>query len=245
MMPRPPPPPPTPAIEDGDHKARQPSFIEQWIAKEKSKSPPSVNNNNKREYYEKQCLFPNHIPLAAHFDISPMIALISDHHLETGSDDTDDTSDLSNGQTQQHRSALDDVRKVASLCAASYKTIAIQNHKEFQYKKAKQQREQQADASEEKELPPQPTPSIYTDLSLPENFLMRNIHRANYNICLANATCPDQTEKLLKCWKSADKNWVKAMQRTGNDEYICMDEREAVERCLGLGVQRVMKDILG
>ena len=241
-MPRPPPPPPPPAIEDGDHKARQPSFIEQWIAKEKSKSPPSVNNNNKREYYEKQCLFPNHIPLAAHFDISPMIALISDHHLETGSDDTDDTSDLSNGQTQQHRSALDDVRKVASLCAASYKTIAIQNHKEFQYKKAKQQLEQQADASEEKELPPQPTPSIYTDLSLPENFLMRNIHRANYNICLANATCPDQTEKLLKCWKSADKNWVKV---ASSFEYICMDEREAVERCLGLGVQRVMKDILG
>jgi hypothetical protein len=37
---------------------------------------------------------------------------------------------------------------------------------------------------------------------------------------------------------------VKLLAEQGLGHLMCMEEREAVERCIGLSVQRVMKDII-
>eukprot|EP00578_Thalassiosira_sp_NH16_P000726 CAMPEP_0181138604 /NCGR_PEP_ID=MMETSP1071-20121207/34336_1 /TAXON_ID=35127 /ORGANISM="Thalassiosira sp., Strain NH16" /LENGTH=259 /DNA_ID=CAMNT_0023225453 /DNA_START=129 /DNA_END=908 /DNA_ORIENTATION=+ len=248
--PPPPPPPPPPAIEDRPSASSRPAFIEQWLEKEKT---PTTNKINKRQYLEKQCLFPSYIPEAAMVDVEPMIGLIS-HHVEEsdGGDITDST---------HHRTALDNVRKIASLCA-TYKSRAAMNHKEVQYKRAiilKEKRRleehssdlapENVDSSETSESIPLPSKPPYhpdfTPLSLGENYGVAKIAGANYNLCLANAICPARTRRLLTCWESLDTQWVKIVQQQGMDRLICLEEREAVERCMGMGVQRVMKDILG
>ena len=132
------------------------------------------------------------------------------------------------------------------------------NNNEFQYKRAmhireKLKEEQSKDTNsngenEDSTDMPKPTPppqSEYTPLSLSENYFMMKAHNANYNMCLANATCPSQMKRLVTCWNGLDPQWVKLMQEQGIDNYICLQEREAIEHCVGLSVQRVMKDILG
>lgn len=193
----------------------------------------------------------------------PLLSLISQHNLDNngigtdtsgGSSSQDDKSINSEGRytTPTHRTALDDMRQIASLCS-TYKTRAIVNNNEFRYKRAKlkeRQRQEKSnntestDAFKSTQSPP-PYHSEYTHLALAENFLLAKIHGANYNLCLAKATCPDRTSRLLKCWKSVDPQLLKMMEQEGMEDFICMQEREAVERCIGLGVQRVMKDILG
>ena len=220
-----PPPPPSPPVEEG------PTFIDKWTDKDKERQSKSQSKNRKRVYLEKQCQFPSHIPQSSHCNIDPLLSLIS-NHIDDQSDDN-----ISN-DTINYRSPLDDMQKVASLCS-TYKTAAIQNNQEFQYKRAMQQQTEQTD-----EVSP-PHTSMYTNLSMAENFALAKIHGANYNLCLAKAICPDRTNRLLTCWQRTDINLVKRMHEDGISGLICLEEKEAVERCIGNGVQRIMKDILG
>ena len=218
----PPPPPPSPPIEE------EPTFIEKWERQSKSQS-----KNSKRVYLEKQCRFPNHIPQSAHCNIDPLLSLISNH--------IDDHIDDNVSNDTNYRSPMNDMRKVASLCS-TYKTAAKQNKQEFQYKRAIQQ---QIEPIDDDEVPPPPHTSMYTNLSMAENFALAKIHGANYNLCLAKAICPDRTNRLLSCWQRTDINIVKRMHEDGIAGLICLEEKEAVERCIGNGVQKIMKDILG
>mmetsp|Transcript_23129 Transcript_23129/g.50097 ORF Transcript_23129/g.50097 Transcript_23129/m.50097 type:complete len:279 (-) Transcript_23129:2087-2923(-) len=270
----PPPPPPPPEMEE--QPPSQPTFIKQWLEKEQSKPPPHIKNN-KREYFAKQCLFPSYITEAAMCNVDPLLSLIS-HHLEESDGGIDGdavknnipgasrekkSTNISNNEhsSPTHRTAIDDVRKNVSLCA-TYKSRAVLNYNEFQYKreikiKEKRQGEQPTETNTPEDTnasdKPESTPTSskppyhpeYTPLELRENFLMANIHSANYNLCLANATCPNRVKRLLTCWESVDPQWVNMMQQQGMDGFVCMEEKEAVERCVGLGVQRAMKDILG
>ena len=77
-----------------------------------------------------------------------------------------------------------------------------------------------------------------------ENALLSKIHEANYNLCLANAVCPKRTGRLLSCWEKMNPRAAKIMAQQGLDHFVCLQEREAVERCIGLSVQKVMKDII-
>lgn len=265
MLPPPPPPPPPPAIEE--KPSNQPTFMEHWL--EKNASPPINRSKQLREYLGKQCLFPTHIPYAIMCDVKPMHSLIANHISKEsdGDDDSDSATDVNIDQNiPTHRSPLDDMRKIASLCA-SYKTRSIVNYNEFQHKRSiqliEQQREQQStteddtdSSSENIANPPNkaaitsmPTPPPYhpeyTQLSLRQNAHLSKIHSANYNLCLANAVCPDRMRRLVSCWKGLDPRLVKMMKDEGIEAMICLEEKEAVERCVGLGVQRVMKDILG
>ena len=217
----PPPPPPSPPIVE------EPTFIEKWSDKERQSK--SQSKNSKRVYLEKQCRFPSHIPQSAHCNIDPLLSLISNH--------IDDQSDDNISNDTNYRSPLNDMQKVASLCS-TYKTAAIQNKQEFQYKRSIQQQTEQTD-----EVSPPHT--MYTSLSMAENSALTKIHGANYNLCLAKAICPDRTNRLLTCWQRTDINLVKRMHEDGISGLICLEEKEAVERCIGNGVQRIMKDILG
>ncbi|KAL9184289.1 hypothetical protein ACHAXT_002375 [Thalassiosira profunda] len=253
--PRPPPlPPPPPAIADEPATSQPPTFIEKWLSKEKGQSPPP-NNTSTRQYFEKQCLFPMHIPSGAHCNVEPVVSLIAHHDLDGDGEASTNASDGSNTSTPAHRSTLDDVRKIAATCA-TYKSRALLNHNQFQYKrammlKAKRESEQSTAASDPTPgdsataLTPPPYHADYTPLSMPGNFLMAKIHSANYSLCLAGAFCPERTRSLVSCWRELDKADAKLMEQQGLEGFICLEEREAVERCVGLGVQRAMKDILG
>mmetsp|Transcript_40608 Transcript_40608/g.74242 ORF Transcript_40608/g.74242 Transcript_40608/m.74242 type:complete len:290 (-) Transcript_40608:102-971(-) len=281
----PPPPPPPPAMEE-EPSSQQPTFLAQWLEKEKHKSPPETKRDYS-EYYANQCLFPIHIPETAMCDVTPILSLLSRlGESDDGGIDSSDAKVSNNGisssstsqekkstnimsnnenMTPAHRSALDDMRKIASLCA-TYKDRAVLNRDEYHYKRAKLIKEQQLlqeqqnatatdtdnnvksdkSAANASNTPsPPPHHPEYTPLPLAGNFLLANIHGMNYNTCLANATCPDRTRRLLTCWESADPQWVKRMEQHGMEGYVCLEEREAVERCVGRSVQRVMKDVLG
>jgi hypothetical protein len=222
----PPPPPPPPA------EGKEGTFIDDWLQQNSKQLPTSENNQSKRQWFAKQCLFPTYITESAVFDTSPILSLLHDHGIES------DESALRRPLDEQ--TTIDEMRKIASLCA-NYKTTAIQNRKEFEYKQTAIAKEKQ----NEIELPAKPPDHPeFTPLKPAENLLLAKIHGTNYNLCLARAVCPQRTNELLSCWKSADPRVFKVLAEQGLDQLMCMEEREAVERCIGLSVQRVMKDII-
>ena len=243
-----PPPPPPAAIEE--QSPNQPTFMQKWLEQEKAKLPSAQKQNAEQRrqklnaYFDKECLFPSYIPEEAMPDTEPLLALIHDFDIDTDGEKSDVQ------HTSSHRTPLDDIRKITSLCA-SYKTKALENRNEFQYKQAvkmleKEKATKNQSTDETSDLPSKPPHHPeYTPIPLSHNYLMANIHSANYNLCLANGICPTQTRRLLTCWQSLDPRWVKMMKEQGLESYICLEEREAVERCVGVGVQRVMKNILG
>ena len=148
------------------------------------------------------------------------------------------------------RSALQDFRQILSLCA-SYKQASDMNQREFEYKKNKwnlrkqQQQQQHAYDGDEQLLTRPPHHEEYTPLKLTQNYILANIHDVNHKMCLARATCPDRTESLMSCLRGVDPNLVQALAKQGLGALVCSEERRAVERCVGSGVQRVMKEVLG
>lgn len=320
MISPPPPPPPAPPQIPSQKEQRHPNptFIEQWLVdnekRKKNQKAASSSNisaekkniNNKREYFERQCLFPRHIPQSAMCNIEPMLYLIHDFHADANYNKITKTSNVGTSPITNAAvttAAWDDIRQIASHCA-TYKSRAEQNHIEFQHKRAVKIRQQQhhqkqsstpsaisieknnldppssdistststssihsntsipvADSdnsaptttstipTKQRHLHPAPQPPPfhpeYTPLTLPENFLLSKIHSANYNVCLAHASCPQLSSQLLACWKRSDPTWVQHMQQHGLEQYICTEERMAVERCVGRRVQNAMKNILG
>jgi len=97
----------------------------------------------------------------------------------------------------------------------------------------------------QRQLHPPPFHPEYTPLTLSENFILSKIYSANYNVCLAHTSCPQLSSRLLSCWKRSDPAWVQHMKEHEMERYVCMEERMAVERCVGRRVQNAMKDILG
>jgi hypothetical protein len=257
MTSTPPPPPPLSSPQTADEQ-RKPSFITKWLEANKE-SLPSVAEarRTQRQFFEKECIFPLNTPESAMADVSPMLALIKDHAQEVkkvlrGDGLVDRSStDVNPSAPSEYRTTLDDVRQMSSLCA-TYKSKALVNYNEFQYKKKMRhinlQKEQQHRSTEDSASAihtPPPYNSDYTPLKMGENFALAKIHNANYSVCLAQATCPERSRELMSCWKSLNPDVVKALSNEGFGHLICMEEKEAVERCVGAGVQRVMKDTLG
>lgn len=256
------PPPPPPLIEV--QPPIQSTFIEQWLDTAEVKSPRKTEREY-TEYFARQFLFPRYIPQSVLCNVDPILNLISHHVRESDGDNGNrKKGQLANITSEEkipeQRTALDDLREIVSLCA-TYKSRSVLNRNEFHHKRAmmlkeKQVRDQSSivaynvssspgDPQSMISTPsPPPYHAEYTPLKLQENFLLAKIHAANYNLCLANAICPDRMQRLLSCWRGSDPQWVKTMEKQGMESYVCLDERGAVERCVGLGVQRVMKDIL-
>jgi hypothetical protein len=84
----------------------------------------------------------------------------------------------------------------------------------------------------------------YSDLKVMQNYTLAGIHKANHRMCLSHSACPKQTKQLLQCYRAIDPNVGQALAKQGLGNLICIEEREAVERCVGNGVQRVAKEIL-
>jgi hypothetical protein len=160
--------------------------------------------------------------------------MLHDHKIESN----DSPLTLS---ADEQSTSIDEIRKIASLCS-HYKSIAGKNRQELEYKQAKAAEEKQN--IETRTIPDQPPHSEFTKMKPAENALLSKIHEANYNLCLANAVCPKRTGRLLSCWEKMNPRAAKIMAQQGLDHLVCVQEREAVERCIGLSVQKVMKDII-
>lgn len=270
----PPPPPPPPTEDDFDdanrstHNQQPQSFIQLWIDNERSERTTKMNywQQKKREYFEAQCsLFPRYIPELAICNVDSMIHLISEHCPPLSSsiaagEDVNDVGRLNNDDgsgappSSSTNTTMDNVRQIATQCS-SYHTKAIQNYKQYEYKRAlknihidsNQQRIfKSTDNIDDLPIPQRPVQhSEYTPMTYQENYAMTKIHERNYNICIAQNTCSHRTEALLTCWKSLDPQWVKYMDKHNMGQLICANERKGVERCVGGITQRVMKDILG
>jgi hypothetical protein len=228
----PPPPPPSPPTSSVIDKEAS-SFIDDWL--EQNNKQSAINPvESKRQYFEKQCLFPTYITDRSMCDVSSLRSMLHDHKIESN-DSPLKTS------TDEQSTLIDEMRKIASLCA-HYKSTASKNRQELEYKQAIIAKEEQK--IDTRTIPDQPPHSEFTPMKPAENALLSKIHEANYNLCLANAVCPKRTGRLLSCWEKMNPRAAKIMAQQGLDHFVCLQEREAVERCIGLSVQKVMKDII-
>ena len=224
------PPPPASSVTD---KEAPSSFIDDWL--EQNNKQSAINPaESKRQYFEKQCLFPTYITDRSICDVSSLRSMLHDHKIESN----DVPLTLS---TDEQSTSIDEIRKIASLCA-HYKSIARKNRQELEYKQAIIAKEKQN--IDTRTIPDQPSHSEFTPMKPAENALLSKIHEANYNLCLANAVCPTRTGRLLSCCNKMNPRAAKIMAQQGLDHLVCVQEREAVKRCIGLSVQKVMKDII-
>jgi hypothetical protein len=240
--PAPPPPPPPPDLTE-DSNTSQPSFLEKFI-QQNSKLDPSESKQLQytNEYLKSLCIIPPITPEQALPDIKPLLSLRE--------------SELNIEAVQcEIRTALQDFREAVSLCE-NYNQIADINREIFQFKtkrwklnKAKSDAKDinQRSLVEEqlKQLKEPQYNEVYTDLKVMQNYYLSGINSMNHAICLARATCPNQTDQLVSCYATLNPKIGQALAKQGLGKVICMEEREAVERCIGKGVQRVVREVLG
>ena len=152
------------------------------------------------------------------------------------------------------RTALKDFKRAVSLCA-TYKETSDINRQIFQFKVSRwklnraisntQDPQEKHDFEERlNQLEEPPYSNEYTPLKVSQNQALANLHNVNYAMCEAYAICPKQTRQLMRCYKSLNPSLGQALAKQGLGKVICMEEREAVERCVGNGVQRVVEEVL-
>ena len=159
----------------------------------------------------------------------------------------------------QFRTAVQDFTQLLSLCG-SYKHTADANQKEAKYKhkrwnlnkqKKKVMQQSEEDANEKltilenklSKLKPPPH-SEYTPLTIDQNYYLSQINSVNYRLCLAYKSCPARTKEYVSCLEGIDEKEMDRLAEKGLGSMICLEERQALERCVGLGVERVVKEIL-
>ena len=63
----------------------------------------------------------------------------------------------------------------------------------------------------------------------------------NYKFCQNQVSCPERMDRLVTCWGAFGPVIIKKYSEAGQQGLICKSEREAVERCSGGLVQRLMR----
>ena len=63
----------------------------------------------------------------------------------------------------------------------------------------------------------------------------------NYKFCQNQVSCPERMNRLATCWSAFGPVVFKKFTEAGQEGLICKSEREAVERCSGGLVQRLMR----
>ncbi|KAL7484891.1 hypothetical protein ACHAW6_010502 [Cyclotella cf. meneghiniana] len=236
LPPPPPPPPPPVPVSPPQNNTEQLSFLEKWIEQNRPSRKQPLRHT--RDYYQRQCFIPMTTPKEAIPDMESFLSLSSNPDVAFDEDD----------EVFECRSALREFRQIVSLCA-SYKHASDVNRREFEYKKKKRDssRKQHPHAydGDEPLLTRPPHHEEYTPLNFTQNYILANIYDVNHKMCIARSTCPDRTESLMSCLRGIDPDLVQALTKQGLGALVCSEERRAVERCVGSGVQRVMKEVLG
>ena len=232
-----PPPPPAPNDITGNS---EPSFLQKFI-RENSQTTVTKQEQYTKKNLESLCLIPISIPEQALPDIKPLVSLSE--------------SDLNkNIEQNEFCTAMQDFREIVSLCANYQQTSDI-NRKIFQFKtKRLKLKKELRDAKdiEEKERVEQKLLQLeeplyneeYSDLKVMQNYALANIYSVNRTMCVAHAVCPKQTKELVNCYNTLNPQVGMALAKQGLGTVICMDQREAVERCVGNASQRVVREAL-
>jgi len=63
----------------------------------------------------------------------------------------------------------------------------------------------------------------------------------NYKFCQNQVSCPERMNRLATCWSAFGPVVIQKITEAGQEGLICKSEREAVERCSGGLVQRLMR----
>ena len=63
----------------------------------------------------------------------------------------------------------------------------------------------------------------------------------NHKFCQNQVSCPERMDRLVTCWGAFGPVIIKKYSEAGQQGLICKSEREAVERCSGGLVQRLMR----
>ena len=63
----------------------------------------------------------------------------------------------------------------------------------------------------------------------------------NHKFCQNQVSCPERMDRLVTCWGAFGPVVIKKYSEAGQEGLICKSEREAVERCSGGLVQRLMR----
>jgi hypothetical protein len=51
--------------------------------------------------------------------------------------------------------------------------------------------------------------------------------------CLSDHACPQRSRAFAMCWSSLPPELIQEFKREGMAHYLCMSERQAIERCVG------------
>lgn len=245
--PLPPAPPPVAASEIGGD---EPSFLQKFISQnsQPDRSKKTKQGKYTNQYMQSQCLVPITTPEQALPDVKPLLSL-------SESDINKDVpQQIEQGEEGEFRTALQDFRQIMSLCA-SYQHTADTNRKIFQFKSARwklnkalkdtvDEKQKQAIREKLDQLEEPPYDEEYSELKVMQNYTLAGIMSANQRVCLANATCPRQTKELIGCYATLNPKIGQALAKQGLGKVICMEEREAVERCIGNAAQRAVKEII-
>lgn len=78
-----------------------------------------------------------------------------------------------------------------------------------------------------------------------ENIIRAQINVLNYRYCIAESACPERMSRLKSCWQLMGPDIMKELVQHNMAEFVCKDEREAVERCCGAWVSRTLQSAMG
>lgn len=178
---------------------------------------------SKQKQILNKLIFPVHIPGECHPKVAHMASIIKE--LNSNEDKKVDTNSGSESSILSmsdlpkiDQSLAKDLRELRSKCI-----VFSRRSQEYQNELAQLQ---QRDASKKEIM---------------EAASYAKLFELNFNYCIASVSSPQRMRALNRCYSSLDANVVRAIAQAGQLEFICPQERKAVERAVGQKVQSAVR----
>lgn len=185
------------------------------LEKQKQENSQKTENNRQRQILSK-LIFPPHIPGECHPKVSVMASIVRE--LEEDDDDRSAPLLTMKDLPKIDQSLAKDLKNLETKCGV-FKKLSNQYQKDYEKLKAD-------DASKK---------------DIMEAASYAKLYELNFNYCIATVSSPKRMRELNSCFKNLDVNTVRQIAQAGQLEYICPQERKAVERAVGQKVQRVVR----
>ena len=178
---------------------------------------------SKQKQILSKLIFPPHIPGECHPKVAQMASIIKE--LDSKEENLDDNSVSSSSPLLSEidlpkidRSLAKDLRELRSKCI-----VYAQRSQQYQKELLKLKKD---DASKKEIM---------------ETASYAKLYELNFNYCIASVTSPRRMNALNRCFSSLDPNLVRALAQAGQFDFICPQERKAVERAVGQKVQSAVR----
>eukprot|EP01083_Nonionella_stella_P082514 227757_1 len=201
---------------------------------------PSTSTSRRREEAERRIqagvdkqreilsklIYPSHIPMGILPKSTSMAELILDLDAAGKSQDDsnvfsqDDIQALNRNSKNLKTTPFQEIKRIHQKC-----DIYLRQSKKYE-KEFLKRKELGADKN-----------------SILESKAMTQIYEVNYRYCLSHVSCPQRMAILNNCYGSYSGEIVKKLAESGQLDYICKNERTAIERCCGQKVEAVMSQL--